>query len=110
MLDGCNCRLHVSDDADEIKQIWEGALRFCDTLAEKQAKYAAIYIAAGRSLPERVCSDITNYKALCETIRVTEKEAMIAELCKALKDYFTRLYNARADKLANRPADYDVYM
>lgn len=110
MLDGCNCRLHVSDDPDEIKQIWEGALRHCDTLAEKQAKYAAIYIAAGRSLPERVCADITNYKALCETIRVTEKEAAIAELCKALKDYFTRLYKDRADELANRPADYDTYM
>ena len=110
MLDGCYCRLHVSDDPDEIKQIWEGALRYCDTLAEKQAKYAALYVSTGRSLPERVRSDITDYKTLCETIRVTKKEAMIAELCKALKDYFTRLYNDQANWLTNRPADYDDYM
>lgn len=109
MLDGCYCRLHVSNDPDEMKRILEGALRFCDTLAEKQAKYAAVYVSTGRSLPEQVCSDITDYKTLCKTIRVTEKEAMITELCKALKDYFTRLYNEHAGKLANRPADYNIY-
>lgn len=109
MLDGCYCRLHVSNDPDEMKRILEGALRFCDTLAEKQAKYAAVYVSTGRSLPEQVCSDITDYKTLCETIRVTEKEAMITELCKALKDYFTRLCNEHAGKLANRPADYNIY-
>lgn len=109
MLDGCYCRLHVSNDPDEMKRILEGALRFCDTLAEKQAKYAALYVSTGRSLPERVRSDITDYKTLCETIRITEKEAVITELCKALKDYFTRLYNEHAGKLANRPADYNTY-
>lgn len=110
MLDGCYCRLHVSNDPDEMKRVLEGALRFCDTLAEKQAKYAAVYISTGRSLPEHVRTDITDYKALCETIRITKKEAVIAELCKALKDYFTQLYNDQVSKLANRPADYDTYM
>lgn len=109
MLDGCYCRLHVSNDPDEMKRVLEAALRFCDTLAQKQAKYAAVYVSTGRSLPEQVRSDITDYKTLCETIRVTEKEAMIAELCKALKDYFTRLYNEHAGKLANRPAGYNIY-
>lgn len=109
MLDGCYCRLHVSNDPDEMKRILKGALRFCDTLAKKQAKYAAVYVSTGRSLPGRVCQDITDYKTLCETIRITEKEAVITELCKALKDYFTRLYNEHAGKLANRPADYNTY-